>query len=192
MGKNRKRNGNRNSAVLPAVLMALAMALTGCGQRGKNRNEEYGEVIAGLGDDEQFALEDIGENYDVLFTTDMTYEDGAGHHAALRAAVYYVIDGQACSMGRVESMGTAYPVSYGKRCIYTASEHSLQIYEIDTAKQQLSLKAEYEIIFDETDRISYRCTKDGQEEMISEEAYAKIYKEYEKSTVVSFGYGAGV
>ena len=35
-------------------------------------------------------------------------------------------------------------------------------------------------------------TKDGQEEMISEEAYAKIYKEYEKSTVVSFGYGAGV
>ncbi len=45
---------------------------------------------------------------------------------------------------------------------------------------------------DETDRISYRCTKDGQEEMISEEAYAKIYKEYEKSTVVSFGYGAGV
>jgi hypothetical protein len=95
-------------------------------------------------------------------------------------------------MGRVESMGTAYPVSYGKRCIYTASEHSLQIYEIDTAKQQLSLKAEYEIIFDETDRISYRCTKDGQEEMISEEAYAKIYKEYEKSTVVSFGYGAGV
>ena len=128
MGKNRKRNGNRNSAVLPAVLMALVMALTGCGQRGKNRNEEYGEVIAGLGDDEQFALEDIGENYDVLFTTDMTYEDGAGHHAALRATVYYVIDGQACSMGRVESMGTAYPVSYGKRCIYTASEHSLQIY----------------------------------------------------------------
>ena len=48
-------------------------------------------------------------------------------------------------------MGTAYPVSYGKRCIYTASEHSLQIYEIDTAKQQLSLKAEYEIIFDETE-----------------------------------------
>ena len=48
MGKNRKRNGNRNSAVLPAVLMALVMALTGCGQRGKNRNEEYGEVIAGL------------------------------------------------------------------------------------------------------------------------------------------------
>ena len=122
----------------------------------------------------------------------MTYEDGAGHHAALRATVYYVIDGQACSMGRVESMGTAYPVSYGKRCIYTASEHSLQIYEIDTAKQQLSLKAEYETIFDETDRISYCCTKDGQEEMISEEAYAKIYKEYEKSTVVSFGYGAGV
>ena len=91
MGKNRKRNGNRNSAVLPAVLMALVMALTGCGQRGKNRNEEYGEVIAGLGDDEQFALADIGENYDVLFTTDMTYEDGAGHHAALRAAVYYVM-----------------------------------------------------------------------------------------------------
>ena len=67
----------RRSAVLLAVLMFLALALTGCGQREKNRNEEYGEVIAGLGDDEQFALEDIGEKYDVLFTTDMTYEDGA-------------------------------------------------------------------------------------------------------------------
>ena len=40
-------------------------------------NEEYGGIIAGHGDDEQFALEDIGEKYDVLFTTDMTYEDGA-------------------------------------------------------------------------------------------------------------------
>ncbi len=60
-----------------AVLMFLALALTGCGQREKSRNEEYGGIIAGLGDDEQFALEDIGEKYDVLFTTDMTYEDGA-------------------------------------------------------------------------------------------------------------------
>ena len=57
--------------------MFLALALTGCGQRAKNRNEEYGGIIAGHGDDEQFALEDIGEKYDVLFTTDMTYEDGA-------------------------------------------------------------------------------------------------------------------
>lgn len=34
-------------------------------------------------------------------------------------------------LGRIESMGTAYPVSYGKKCIYTASEHSLEIYKFD-------------------------------------------------------------
>lgn len=188
----REKRKKRRGIVRLAVLMFLALALTGGGQREKNRNEEYGGIIAGLRDDEQFALEDIGEKYDVLFTTDVTYEDGAGHHAALAADVYYVIEGQACSMGGIESMGTAYPVSYGKRCIYAASAHCLQVYEIDTAKQQLSLKAQYETIFDETDHISFRCTKDGQEEIISEDDYEKIYKEYEKSTVVNFGYGAGM
>ena len=156
MGKKR----NRNSAVLPAVLMALVMALTGCGQRGKNRNEEYGEVIAGLGDDEQFALEDIGENYDVLFTTDMTYDDRTGHNAAVYCDVYYALSGEEYPLGRIESMGTAWPVSYGEKCIYTASEHSLEVYRFDQKKKQWTV-LQYEERFDENGNASYQYIEDG-------------------------------
>ncbi len=172
------------------VIMIFVFVLGGCGQSGKDKNAEYGEVIAGLGDDDQYALEDIGEKEDVLFTTDSTYDDGQGHHAALYSNIYYIFDGKACELGRVESMGTAYPISYGKRCIYTASEHTLEIYVIDLSHQQLVLKEQYETVFGDTDQVSYRLVKNGIEETVSEEDYQKVYEQYQQSTVINFGYGA--
>jgi len=172
------------------MISLFVLILAGCGKSGKNKNEEYGEVIARLGDDEQFALEDIGEKEDVLFTADLTYDDGFGHSAALYSNVYYIIDGKVWDLGRIESMGTAYPISYGKKCIYTASEHSLEIYVIDLSGHQLVQKEQYEVIYDETDRVSYCLIKDGKEEMISEEDYLKVYEKYQQGTVVNFGYGA--
>lgn len=43
------------------AMAALMLSLTGCGQSKSEKNEDYyGEIIAGLGDEEQ-AQEDIGE-----------------------------------------------------------------------------------------------------------------------------------
>lgn len=86
-------------------------------------------------------------------------------------------------------MGTAYPVSYGKKCIYTASGHSLEIYSFEQKKKQWST-AKYEEIFDETGNASYQYTKDGKTEVSSEKDYLEAMKKYEESTVVNFGYGA--
>lgn len=180
----------RRNKVLVIIMSMVMLMLAGCGKNGGEKNQEYGEVIAKLDDEEQYALEDIGEKEDVLFTTDSTYEDGFGHSAALYSNVYYIIDDKACDLGRIESMGTAYPISYGKKCIYTASEHSLEIYVIDLSNHQLVLKEQYEMVFDDdSDQISYRLVKDGKEEMLSEKDYLKAYEEYQQGTVVNFGYG---
>lgn len=73
----------KRSKILVIIISIFVLTLTGCGKAGGEKNQEYRGVIAGLGDDEQFALEDIGEKEDVLFTTDLTYDDGLGHSAAL-------------------------------------------------------------------------------------------------------------
>ena len=173
------------------IMAMLILTLTGCAQHKSEKNEEYyGEIIAGLGDEEQFALEDIGEKNDVLFTTDATYDDGFAHDAALYCNIYYAMNGKTYNLGRIESMGTAYPISFGKKCIYTASEHSLEIYVIDTQNHQLLLKEQYEAVYGENDSVSYRRLKDGKEESISEEDYLKICEKYQQSYVISFGYGA--
>ena len=179
----------KNSILL--IMAMLILTLTGCAQHKSEKNEDYyGEIIAGLGDEEQFALEDIGEKNDVLFTTDATYDDGFAHDAALYCNIYYAMDGKTYHLGRIESMGTAYPISYGKKCIYTASQHSWEIYVIDTSDHKLVLKEQYETVYGEDDEVSYLRLKDGTEEAVSEEDYLKIYEEYQQSYVISFGYGA--
>lgn len=63
------------SVLVLAAGVSLLLYLTGAGEERKEENNNlYGNVIAGLGDEEQFSLEDIGEENNVLFTTDMTYD----------------------------------------------------------------------------------------------------------------------
>ena len=144
------------------LITALFLCLfTGCGSAEKESNEDlYGEIIAGLGDEEQYSLQDIGEKNDVLFTTDMTYDDGNGHNAALSCKVYYSVDGEFYTLERIESLGTAWPVSYGEKCIYTASEHSLEVYRFDQKKKQWTV-LQYEERFDENGNASYQYIEDG-------------------------------
>lgn len=178
------------SVLVLAAGVSLLLYLTGAGKEGKEEdNNLCGNVIAGLGDEEQFSLEDIGEENNVLFTTDMTYDDGEGHNAAAYCEVYYPADGELYELGRIESMGTAYPVSYGKKCIYTASEHSLEIYKFDH-KNKKWIVSQYEETFDKEGNASYRYTEDGETETVSEADYRKAMEEYGESAVVNFGYGA--
>lgn len=156
---------------------------------GADNADRYGEIIAGLGDEEQYSLQDIGEKGDVLFTTDATYDDGNGHNASICCSVYYEDDGMLYSLERIESLGTAYPVSVGDKCIYTASEHGVTVYTFDRKTSGWSVSA-YEEIFDEAGDATYVCTKNGVKETISGEEYRKITEGYGESSVVNFGYGA--
>ena len=64
-----------------ALMLAAGVLLLVNSGKGEDRNNSslYGDIIAGLGDEEQFSLADIGEKNVVLFTTDMTYDDGREH-----------------------------------------------------------------------------------------------------------------
>ncbi len=174
-----------------ALMLAAGVLLLVNSGKGEDRNNSslYGDIIAGLGDEEQFSLADIGEKNVVLFTTDMTYDDGNGHNAAVYCEAYYSSDGKLYELGRIESMGTAYPVSCGERCIYTASEHSLEIYKFDR-KGKRWVATRYEEVFDEEGNASYRYTEDGAAKDVSETDYQRAIDEYGESIVVNFGYGA--
>lgn len=130
----------------------------------------YGDTIAELDDQTQFALVDIGLEHPVLFTTEQSYTYDTGVQAALDCHVYYVIDGSVKDLGSVESEGTAYPVSYGQGCIYTAGNHSVSKYVID--------ETTYQLICEQKD--------DTQ----SEADFNKVMEAYHESVPISFSYGA--
>jgi len=175
-------------AVLIPVLTVCIVLFAKAGKNKEENENLYGHIIAELGDEEQFSLRDIGERNDVLFTTDLTYDDGNGHNAAVNCNVYYAQEGGMYPLGSIESMGTAWPVSYGEKCIYTASEHSLEVYRFDQKKKQWTV-LQYEERFNENGDASYQYIEEGETKIITEKEYSDAMEEYGKGTVVNFGYG---
>ena len=65
------------------------------------------------------------------------YDDRLGNQAALNCEVYYLVDKEVKNVGRIESMGTAYPISYDETGIYAASGHAMQRFEIEAVDEVL-------------------------------------------------------
>lgn len=152
----------------------------------------YGNTIAGLNDQTQFALVDIGLEHDVLFVTEQSYTYDTGIEAALDCHVYYLIDGSVKDLGSVESEGTAYPVSYGQGCIYTAGNHSVSKYVIDEMTYQLICEQKDEVSYDADGNVSYIRSYPGmdKEKSSTEKAYNEAMEAYSQAVPVSFSYGA--
>lgn len=152
----------------------------------------YGNTIAGLNDQTQFALVDIGLEHDVLFVTEQSYTYDTGIEAALYCQVYYSIDGSVKDLGSVESEGTAYPVSYGHGCIYTAGNHSVSKYVIDEMTYQLICEQKDEVSYDADGNVSYIRSYLGmdKEKSSTEKAYNEAMEAYSQAVPVSFSYGA--
>lgn len=152
----------------------------------------YGNTIAALDDQTQFALVDIGLEHAVLFTTEQSYTYDTGVQAALDCHVYYVIDGSVKDLGSVESEGTAYPVSYGQSCIYTAGNHSVSKYVIDEMTYQLICEQKDEVSYDADGNVSYIRSYPGmdKEKSSTEKAYNEAMEAYSQAAPVSFSYGA--
>lgn len=152
----------------------------------------YGNTIAALDDQTQFALVDIGLEHAVLFTTEQSYTYDTGVQAALDCHVYYVIDGSVKDLGSVESEGTAYPVSYGQSCIYTAGNHSVSKYVIDEMTYQLICEQKDEVSYDADGNVSYIRSYPGmdKEKSSTEKAYNEAMEAYSQAVPISFSYGA--
>lgn len=174
------------------VFCVLTVSLCSCGN--KNKSDEYasiyGTTIAGLEDDELFSIIETGASSPVLLVTSEFYEDGWGNQASLWCDVYFPVDGEVKNIGTIESFGTAYPVSYSKTGIYTASGHAMNRFEIDEQTGTIILAEGIYEQFDENGNASYTLEKEGKTETITEEDYYKAFEEYSETTVVNFSYGA--
>lgn len=171
------------------ILCALIFSLWACGKGNVDNAAIYGETIAGLEDDELFVIIDTNAPLPVLLVSSQVYDDGAGKQATITCDVYYPADNGVKNIGTIESMGTAYPVSYDKTGIYTASGHSMQRYEVEKSG---TLKLAESILeqFDESGNAAYTMTKENETTTISEEEYYAAFGKYSNATVAGFAYGA--
>lgn len=181
-----------NSFRVTLIISMLMLLISGCGgENSAGSGKLYGNTIAGLGDDEKVAFVDIGEKNDVLFTANQTWEDEQGNHTAMSCSIYYAADGETYDLGEISGMGAAYAVSYGEKCIYTASGNSLVVYAIDTGTHQLTVSMRYLVTYDEEGNAAYSCLKDGKEQEISKDEFERAFESYLQSNVISFDQRAG-
>ncbi len=149
----------------------------------------YGPTIAGLEDEELFALVEIGADSPVLLVTDQYYDDGV-NQASIFCNVYYAGDGEVRKLGTIESLGTAYPVSYDDSGLYAGSGHGMQRFVIDDETDTLVLEEELAETFDSDGNASYARTLRGETKMITEEEYLAEMEKYADTVTVHFVYGA--
>lgn len=171
------------------ILCAFILSLCACRKEHINNADLYGETIRGLKDDELFAIIDTNASLPVLLVTSQVYDDGEGNRAALQCDVYYPVDKEIKNIGTIESMGTAYSVSYDETGIYAASGHGLQRFEIESSGTMILAEGVYEQ-FDENGNAAYTMEKENESTAISEEDYYAAFEKYNNATIVSFAYGA--
>ena len=169
------------------LLGILICTLVSC--KKKDDNEEIRKVIAALGDEDLFAIIETKADRSVLLVADSYYDSGSGFQASVFCDVYYPKDGEARNIGRVESMGTAYPIAYDKSGIYAAGGHEVRRYVIDKEGNLKLAEGVYEI-FDDEGNASYTREKDGEITEITEEEYLSVLEDYGKAPLVEFKYGA--
>lgn len=174
------------------ILCALIFSLCACGKErgtGSTDKDVYEETIGGLEDDELFAIMDTNAPLPVLLVTSQVFDDGTGKQAAMQCDVYYLADKEVKKIGTIESMGTAYPISYDETGIYTASGHAMQRYEVEQSGT-MKLAEVIQEQFDENGTADYTMEKENETKTISEEEYYDAFEKYNNAAVVSFAYGA--
>lgn len=171
------------------ILCALILSLCACGKESEDNAAVYEETIGGLEDNELFVIIDTNAPLPVLLVTSQVYDDGTGKQAALTCDVYYPVDKEVKNIGTIESMGTAYPVSYDETGIYAASGHGMQRFEVEQSGTLKLAEGIYEQ-FNENGDAAYTMEKENETKIISEEEYYAAFEKYSYATVVGFSYGA--
>lgn len=173
------------------IICASVFSLFACGAESESKDIAaiYGETVSELEDNELFAIIDTNAASPVLLVTSQVYNDGMGNQAALKCDVYYLVDKEVKKIGTIESMGTAYPISYDKTGIYSASGYDMHRFEIEKSGVMKLAEGVYEQ-FDENGNVTYTIKKGDKSEEITDEEYYTAFEKYSNAIVVSFAYGA--
>ena len=188
-GKEKRGITIAKRGMAAALVIILICMVSSCGKKSDD-TEALGKVVAGLGDDELFAIVEAGAKHSILLTSDQTYDDGNGNQASILCEVYYEgEDGEAKHLGTLESLGTAYPIAYDKSGLYTAGGHEVKRYEIDKSGLLVLAEGVYEI-YDENGDATYTRETGVGVETVTEKEFMTMVDAYGKAAVVNFRYGA--
>ena len=158
-------------------------------ENAESDNGIYGNIVAGLGDNETYAFLDMGYDYMVLLTSDLIYDEGREKQAAVDCDIYYPVGDEAKKLGSIMSDGTAYPITFTKEGIFVASGHKIEKYVISKEATLYLEKGVYEQ-FDEAGNVVYTSRMGEKENESSQQEYQEIVNEYGRSQIVHFSYGA--
>lgn len=178
---------NKKKYLIILTLLIMAACLAACGRKAEN---PYGPTIAGLGDDDAYAFLVMDYKYNVMVTSDMLYDTGTEKQAAVYCDVYYYSGKEAKNLGTIMSDGTAYPVSFSKNGIFTASGHSIEKYAVSEKDGVLYLEKGIYVTYDENGNEHYTCILGGEETESTEQEFTEMTEEYASSQIIHFAYGA--
>ncbi len=171
-------------------IISLSICFMGCGRKPVDNAEAYGNIIAGLEDEEAYAFLVMNTDHHVLVTSDLVYDTGTEKQASIECDVYYYSSGGAENQGSIAGGGTAYPLTFSESAIYTASNHSVEKYAVSDKDGLLHLECGIYENFDEAGNASYTSVKGEEETVSTEEEYLKLMNEYAESQIIHFSYGA--
>ncbi|MDE6608226.1 MAG: hypothetical protein K2K54_10805 [Lachnospiraceae bacterium] len=178
--------GKIKTILMTAIIVFL---LPACGNAVRENRSDvsgvYGDTVAGLEGQKYYAVVETNAKNPVLLVTDSCYEDEKGTQVSIDAEVYYETGGGVKNIGRVSSLGTAYPIAYDKTGIYAGGGHGMQRYEIDEAGELTLAEGAY-VTYDESGNAFFAIEEAGNIESASEEEYQKIWDKYESAEVVNF------
>ena len=169
---------------LLAFLIGSVLLLTACG--GKKADNTYHDAIAALPENTYSATVDIGLDKPVLLVTDGVYDDGNGNEAAIYCDVYYPVGKKVQKIGTIESMGTAYPIAFGKDGIYAALDRGVQKYAVDSADGKLVMTQNIYVSYDTEGTASYFNEESGTAKSVSVSEYDSAQDVYAHCVKVDF------
>lgn len=174
-----------NVKKLVLVLIISVIGISGCGKK----ENVYDSVLASMTEDQYYAYVEIGKDeVPVLLISEGRYTYEEGIEAGIMCDVYYAWDGVVQNLGSVNSMGTAYPISYDEEGIYSAGGHMVSKYIINYDTKQLVLAEYAEEIFHENADVTYTYYKQNEEErVVEDDSYLiNMFEKFSSATIVNF------
>ena len=111
------------------VILVLMTIISGCGNKNNSAYEKAG-IIANLDDDGSYAFLEMKYPENVLVTTEHVYDAGIESSAAVQCEVYYYYNNEVKDLGTIESLSTAYPLSFTEDAIWAGDNTGVKKYII--------------------------------------------------------------
>lgn len=173
---------------IKTVILIIGMiSIVGCGE--KVQKTVYDTILASLSAEQSHAYVEIsGSELPVLLVTGETYKLDNNIEAGIYCDVYYAWDENVEKLGRIESMGTAYPIKYKDEAIYAGGPQFVASYALNFEKQQLELVEYAEESFDEYGNSTYTYSAlNTEEKVVDDDSFLmNMLESYDRATAVDF------